>query len=74
MVDELDNIVLRHLRRVDERLERVEELLEHVVAWLNSLEDQVFGLRRDFVRREHRMDGFEGCLDRIERRLDVVDS
>jgi hypothetical protein len=72
MSTEPENLVLEYLRRIDLRLGKVEERLGNVVERLASLEDQTAGLRRDFMRLVHRIDGFEGRLDRIDRRFDLT--
>jgi hypothetical protein len=41
---------------------------------LGSLEKQAAGLREDVARIDHRLDGFERRLGRIEKRLDLADT
>jgi phage shock protein A len=73
MSDEPDNIVLRYLRRIDERLDRVDTSLQNLIARIGSVEEQVAGLRKDFVRLEVRVDQMDDCMKRMERRLDLTD-
>lgn len=76
MTDEQENVrdfVAERFRRTDEKLDRLLEAVGTVTARLASLENQVVALRQDFVRLEHRVDGFDGRLSRIERRLELKD-
>jgi hypothetical protein len=77
MSDDQDNVrdfVSERFRRTDEKLDRLIEAAGTITARLASLENQVVALRQDFVRLEHRVDGFDGRLSRIERRLDLSDA
>jgi len=73
MSDEPDNIVLRYLRRIDERLDRVDTSLQNLIARACSVAAQVAGLRKDFVRLEVRVDQMDDRMKRMERRLDLTD-
>lgn len=73
MSDEPDNIALRYLRRIDERLDRVDTSLQNLIARVGSVEEQVAGLRKDFVRLEVRVDQMDDRMKRMERRLDLTD-
>ena len=66
MVDEPDNLVLRALRRVDEKLDRLIEDNREIKTRLGFLEQQYASL-------SSRMDRIEFRLDRIEKRLDLVE-
>lgn len=70
---EPDNIVLRYLRQIDLRLERMEGQFNDLIARVASVEDQVVALRGDFVRLEHRFDRSDERLQRIEKRLDLTE-
>ena len=72
MSDEPDSLVLRYLRRIDERTARLEDDMQTVKGRLSSLEAQMALMRSDFVRLELRVAGCEVRLDRIEKRLDLV--
>jgi hypothetical protein len=74
MADDLREFVHERFRRTDEKLDKLVELMTGFAERLNSLERQVAGLRVDFAHlREDiaRMD--DARLERIERRLDLVD-
>ena len=72
MSDEPDSIVLRYLRRIDERTERLEADMKDMKTRLTSVEEQVSLLRSDTVHVQHRLDRVEDRLGRIEKRLDLI--
>lgn len=72
MVEEPESIVLRYLRPIDERLDRIDNSLSNLVFRVASVEERVAGLRKDFVRLEVRVDQMDDRMKRIERRLDLV--
>ena len=62
-----ENIVLRYLRQIDAKVDRLSEDMRDVKHRLSTLEETVAGQSR-------RMDRVEDRLDRIERRLDLAES
>jgi predicted nucleic acid-binding Zn-ribbon protein len=72
MSDEPDNLVLRYLRRIDERTGRLETDMQDVKERLSSLSLQVTLARGDITRLEQRMDRGEERFDRIEKRLGLI--
>jgi hypothetical protein len=81
MTEDIREFVHERSRRTDEKLDKVVELLTGFAPRLNSLEQQVAGLRVDFahrredlVRIEHRLDRTDARLNHIERRLELVDT
>jgi tetrahydromethanopterin S-methyltransferase subunit G len=66
MRDEPDNLVLRCLRRIDERMERVETRLSELVGRTGLLEQGYAGVSR-------RLDQIDVRIERVERRLDLID-
>jgi len=73
MVDEPESLVLRYLRRIDERLDRVEDKLGELVLRVSSVERGVADMRVDFAGMQARMDHFDRRLGRIETRLDLAE-
>lgn len=78
---EADNLVLRMLRAMDAKLDRVIAEQVEAKARLSSLEIAVAGLRRDVAglaetdaRIDARLDRMNDRLDRIERRLDLAEA
>jgi predicted nuclease with TOPRIM domain len=66
MTDEPDSIVLRYLRRMDEKLDRVLDDHEEIKQRLGALEEGQASLSR-------RVDRLDARVSRIEKRLDLVD-
>ena len=63
---EPDNVVLVYLRRIDEKADRVIDDVRDIRFRVTNLEEGQAGIPR-------RLDRVEAPLDRIERRLDLVD-
>ena len=79
MSDEPDSLVLRYLRRIDQRTEKLETDMREVKERLGGLEHQMSlvhrdlaGLHADVVRLDQRIDRVDVRLERIEKRLDLV--
>lgn len=64
---EPDNIMLRYLRQIDTKLDRVSEDVRDIKLRMTLLEEGLAGVNR-------RVDRIETRLDRIERRLELVDA
>ncbi|MEM1132679.1 MAG: hypothetical protein AAGH53_07070 [Pseudomonadota bacterium] len=66
MAEDPENLTLRYLRRVDEKLDRQNADMLEIKQRLGSLEESVASVSR-------RIDRLDDRIDRIERRLDLVD-
>ena len=73
MTADIDSLILEHLRHIRGRVDQLGEDMTIVKHRLTSLESQVAGLHGDNAILQRRMDGFETRMERIERRLDLVD-
>jgi hypothetical protein len=73
MPDEPDHLVLRMLRQMDTKLDRIVEDVGDLKRRMTSIEGQVSLLHGDFANQSIRIDRIEGRLDRIERRLDLTE-
>ena len=73
MADEPGNLTLQLLRRMDGKLDRIEQRLDDVVARMGSLGQQTAALRTDIVQLQVRIDHFDQRPQRIERRLDLIE-
>ena len=73
MSADIDSLILEHLRHIRGRVDQLGEDMTIVKHRLTSLESQVAGLHGDNAILQRRMDGFETRMERIERRLDLVD-
>lgn len=74
MNDEPDNLIVRYLRRLDEKVDHMMEDLRDIKQRLSSLEVSVALVHGDFAAQSQRIDKLEGRLDRIEQRLDLRDA
>ncbi len=66
MAAEPDNIVLMYLRRIDEKIDRVIEGAQDLKVRFEAVADRITGVNRSLDRIGDR-------LERIERRLGLVD-
>jgi len=66
MADEPDNLVVRYLRRLDEKADRLLDDMREVKQRLSSVEVSVAHLHGDFAAQSGRIDKLENRLDRIE--------
>ena len=80
MTDNVENLILEHLRMLRGGQDRIEHELREVQARLSSLEAAVIGSRRDVVhtqedvaRQQLSIDHLKERIYRIERRLDLRD-
>ena len=78
MSDETDNLVIEHLRRLRNDITGFRhdtmERFDNLTARVASIEDQLAGIRADIVRLDHRLDGVDKRVERIERRLTLAES
>lgn len=77
---EPNSLVLRYLRQIDQKVDRLEVGLTSLTEQVASLVDQMLGmrgdinvLRADFVRLEHRVDDMDQRLARVEKRLELTE-
>jgi hypothetical protein len=78
MTDNIENMLLEHLKRFQATLERIERKQEETITRIGHLEVSVAGLRRDIAHGEEvdasgavRIDRLSERIDRIERRLEL---
>ena len=67
MSDDADSLVLRHLRRIDTKIDRLIDDIRDIKHRMTTIEESVAGQSR-------RLDRVEDRLDCIEQRLDLVDA
>ena len=80
MADEPENLILVYLRRMDQRLERVEQQNTEILGRMTMLELGMAGVRRDqgldagtTAGLQVAVDRLRHDVDRIARRLDLVE-
>jgi len=78
MTDNIENIVLDHLRALRAGQDRIETGLKEVKQRLTGVESGIAGLRRDNVgtqedvyRQQAVIDAIQDRLQRIEKRLEL---
>jgi tetrahydromethanopterin S-methyltransferase subunit G len=79
MTDNVENLVLEHMKRIQASLERIERRLGEVTTRQTDTHTAVLGLRRDQVNDAEvaahlqvQLDSVTERLDRIERRLELT--
>ncbi len=75
---QIENLILEHLKRFQAGQDRAERKLDEVIHRLGQLETAVAGLRRDFAHADEnaallsvRLDRMNERIERIERRLEL---
>jgi hypothetical protein len=78
MTDNIDSLVLEHLRAIRAGQDGLDERLGRVESRLTNLEVTTAGLRRDLahmyaevVEQNAGYDALPACVERIERRLEI---
>ncbi len=67
MADEPDNLVLAMLRRMDAKLDRIADDVRDLKTRQTATEEAVVGIHR-------RLDRLDMRVERIEKRLDLVEA
>lgn len=78
-VAEPDNLILKHLKRIQAQLSATRERDREIISRLGHIERSVAGLRRDLAQSEEasaqisvRLDRLAGRVERIEWRLELA--
>ncbi|GHU06163.1 hypothetical protein FACS1894205_7110 [Alphaproteobacteria bacterium] len=81
MADVTDELILEHLKRIQDRLSSVESVIRDLKDGQNQILRQLAGVRRDYAdsletsaRLSSRIDRHDDRLERIERRLELSDA
>ena len=67
MNDNVENLILERLRRMDEKLDRIDNAVR-------ENRDRLGHLERLYVSISHRVDTMDDRLSRIEKRLELQDA
>ncbi|NDW05314.1 hypothetical protein [Jiella pacifica] len=73
MNENVENLVLEHLRSMRQQMARLEEKVDRLSAESLVIRQHVGGLVGSNTLSDHRFASLELRLDRIERRLELVD-
>ena len=74
MTDEVGNLILERLRRMDDRLVNIEGDMHNLKLRMSAVEDHLGTLVASIAGLNHRMDRFDERLTRVERRLELSDA
>lgn len=72
MTDNIENIILEHLKRFQVGQDRIERKLEEVVTRLGALEVSVASVRRDIAHNEENTAAMSVRMDRLNERIDRI--
>ena len=79
MTDNVENLILEHLRSLRAGQDRLENEMREVAARLTSLEASTAAGRRDsahnyeeVIRQQSSIDQIKARIERIERRLEIL--
>ena len=77
-MDNIENLMLEHLKRFQATLERVENKVDELIIRVGHLEVAMGGAKRDVAHVEEtqadlsvRVDKLAGRLERVEKRLEL---
>ena len=74
MAKEPDNLILEHLRAIGKVQDRHTQAFADVQLRLSGIESHMAGFQISEVRQNSQLDQPRERLDRIEKRLELVDS
>ena len=74
MTDNVENLILEMLRRMDQRLDNIEGDLGDMKLRLTATEEHMASMMMSIAGINARMDKLDGRVSRIERRLDLTES
>lgn len=80
MADEIDNLVLEHLKKIQGELGAIRERDREMLSRLSGIETSIARIGRDNahafaeqIEDRHVVDGLKARVERIERRLEISD-
>ncbi len=73
MTDETANLVLEHLKRFQVQMNRFEDRLTNVEADIRAIKQHIGALVSSDATRDGKVATLEIRVERIERRLDLID-
>jgi len=73
MNDNVENLILEQLRRINQRMDRKDAEDLEIRMQLSSIDDHLAGLMTSMAGANGRLDRLEESVGRIERRLELTD-
>ena len=74
MTENVENLILERLRRMDDRLSNIEDDTHGIKTRLSALEEHTGGMLISLGGLNTRMDKFDERLARLERRFELTES
>lgn len=74
MTDNVENLILERLRRIDDRLINMEDDIQVVKSRLSAIDEHMGGMLITLSGLNTRMDKFDERLGRVERRLELSEA
>jgi archaellum component FlaC len=74
MNDNVENLVLEMLRRMDQRLDNIENDLGDIKLRVTATEEHLASMMMSIAGINSRMDKLDSRMSRIEKRLDLTES
>ena len=74
MTDDVENLILERLRRIDGRLSNIEDNMADIKTRMAAIDEHGGGLSISTSGTNSRMDRFDEQIKRIERRLELTDN
>jgi D-serine deaminase-like pyridoxal phosphate-dependent protein len=71
MTEEPDNLVLRYLRKIDEKTDRLDERMTDAIAELRSVKTHMSAFLQAEVAQDGSIASILARLEKIERRLEL---
>jgi archaellum component FlaC len=72
MTENVENLILERLRRMDERLGNMEDDIRGIKTRASAIDEHLAGMLISLGGLNSRMDKFDEPVARIERRLELV--
>jgi predicted nucleic acid-binding Zn-ribbon protein len=74
VTNNLENLILERLRRIDDRLSNIEGDVRDTKLRLTAVEEHLLSIQTSVFGLTQRMDRFDERLSRVETRLDLRDA
>lgn len=71
MTEEPDSLVLRYLRRLDEKFDRLDARMQELNSELRAIKLRQIGVDQEQFAQDDAIANLRTRLDRVERRLDL---
>jgi predicted nucleic acid-binding Zn-ribbon protein len=74
VTDNVENMTLKFMRRLDTRLDRLENDIGDIKLRVTATEEHLASIMMSMAGVNSRMDKIDDRLSRVERRLDLTDA